>query len=150
MFTPVVVVLIDALDRLPHTLDLCAHVPHDALRVYVMGEVLNPGVVPLRAGMTLQQAIAVAGNFATTGAEDSVLLLRDAGPGVRTAEKIDVTEDNMVLADVELRPFDLIYVPRTGVARVSLWFNQHISQLLPRGVRIIAINVQYSAGNIIP
>ncbi|HCH62134.1 MAG: amidohydrolase [Deltaproteobacteria bacterium] len=28
----------DVVDQLPHTMDLCAHVPHDALRVYVMGE----------------------------------------------------------------------------------------------------------------
>lgn len=28
----------DALDRMPHTIDFLAHVPHDALRVYVMGE----------------------------------------------------------------------------------------------------------------
>jgi N-acyl-D-aspartate/D-glutamate deacylase len=28
----------DAIDAVPHTIDLCAQVPHDALRVYVMGE----------------------------------------------------------------------------------------------------------------
>jgi N-acyl-D-aspartate/D-glutamate deacylase len=28
----------DILDRMPHTIDFLAHVPHDALRVYVMGE----------------------------------------------------------------------------------------------------------------
>jgi len=28
----------DVLDRMPHTIDFMAHVPHDALRVYVMGE----------------------------------------------------------------------------------------------------------------
>ncbi|MCZ6806801.1 MAG: amidohydrolase family protein, partial [Deltaproteobacteria bacterium] len=28
----------DALDRMPHTINFLAHVPHDALRVYVMGE----------------------------------------------------------------------------------------------------------------
>ncbi len=28
----------DALDRMPHTIDFLNHVPHDALRVYVMGE----------------------------------------------------------------------------------------------------------------
>ncbi|MEM9489503.1 MAG: amidohydrolase family protein, partial [Myxococcota bacterium] len=28
----------DAIDSVPHTMDLCAQVPHDALRVYVMGE----------------------------------------------------------------------------------------------------------------
>lgn len=28
----------DALDRMPHTIDFLCHVPHDALRVYVMGE----------------------------------------------------------------------------------------------------------------
>lgn len=29
---------LDRVDEIPHTMDLCAHVPHDALRVYVMGE----------------------------------------------------------------------------------------------------------------
>lgn len=29
---------LDALDRMPHTIDFLGHVPHDALRVYVMGE----------------------------------------------------------------------------------------------------------------
>ena len=28
----------EVLDRMPHTIDFLAHVPHDALRVYVMGE----------------------------------------------------------------------------------------------------------------
>ncbi|MCA9607706.1 MAG: amidohydrolase family protein, partial [Myxococcales bacterium] len=28
----------DALDRMPHSIDFMCHVPHDALRVYVMGE----------------------------------------------------------------------------------------------------------------
>ena len=28
----------DALDKMPHTIDFMAHVPHDALRVYVMGD----------------------------------------------------------------------------------------------------------------
>ena len=28
----------DVLDRMPHTIDFLAHVPHDALRVYVMGQ----------------------------------------------------------------------------------------------------------------
>lgn len=28
----------DALDRMPHTIDFLTHVPHDALRVYVMGD----------------------------------------------------------------------------------------------------------------
>ena len=33
---------LDALDRMPHTLDFMAHVPHDALRVYVMGDRATP------------------------------------------------------------------------------------------------------------
>jgi len=28
----------ELLDQMPHTIDFLAHVPHDALRVYVMGE----------------------------------------------------------------------------------------------------------------
>jgi len=29
---------LDVIDQIPHTIDLCAQVPHDALRVYVMGD----------------------------------------------------------------------------------------------------------------
>jgi N-acyl-D-aspartate/D-glutamate deacylase len=34
---------LDALDRLPRAFDICAQVPHDALRVYVMGERARAG-----------------------------------------------------------------------------------------------------------
>ncbi len=40
---------LEALDRLPHTIDLACHVPHDAVRLYVMGERALAGA-PATAG----------------------------------------------------------------------------------------------------
>ena len=34
-------------------------------------------------------------------------------------------------ADVALEPFDVVYVPRTGIAQIYVWFNQHFQQFVP-------------------
>jgi polysaccharide export outer membrane protein len=34
-------------------------------------------------------------------------------------------------ADIALQPFDIVYVPKTGIARLYLWVNQHIQQFVP-------------------
>lgn len=67
---------LDALDRLPHTMDLCAHVPHDALRVYVMGERAAadaPSTEADRAEMArlLDEALAAGAVGFSTGRSDN-------------------------------------------------------------------------------
>ena len=67
---------LDALDRLPHAMDLCAHVPHDALRVYVMGERAladAPSTEADRAEMVrlLDEAIGAGAVGFSTGRSDN-------------------------------------------------------------------------------
>ena len=38
--------------------------------------------------------------------------------------------------DVELQPFDIIYVPKTSIARVNVWIDQHLNNILPNFIRI--------------
>lgn len=45
----------DALDALPHSMDLLAHVPHDALRLYVMGERAARGEAATAADIAAMQ-----------------------------------------------------------------------------------------------
>ncbi len=34
-------------------------------------------------------------------------------------------------ADVRLAPFDVVYVPKTGIGQIYIWFNQHVQQFVP-------------------
>lgn len=67
---------LDVVDRLPHTMDICAHVPHDALRVYVMGERAvadQPATEADRAEMArlLSEALAAGAVGFSTGRSDN-------------------------------------------------------------------------------
>lgn len=66
----------DVIDSVPHTIDLCAQVPHDALRVYVMGERAAHDQPATDADIAAMQAILGdaldAGAFGfTTGRSDN-------------------------------------------------------------------------------
>jgi N-acyl-D-aspartate/D-glutamate deacylase len=51
----------DALDALPHTIDLGTHVPHDALRVYVMGDRAIAGEDATEADVDLMRTLTREG-----------------------------------------------------------------------------------------
>jgi protein involved in polysaccharide export with SLBB domain len=112
---------------------------HARQRVYVAGRVARPGELPLTPGMTLQEAITAAGSFAVGAARDAVVLVRADNPSSRSAIKVNADEEAMVAADVELQPFDLIYVPPSGIARVGIWIQQHINDVIPRGFRFVVL-----------
>ncbi|MGO9614915.1 MAG: polysaccharide biosynthesis/export family protein [Bryobacteraceae bacterium] len=82
-------------------------------RVYVMGEVSHPGVVPLTHGMTVLQALASAGSFTQFANVKGIYLLRsENGKQVKypfnykAVLKGQNTEQNL-----ELKPGDTIVVP---------------------------------------
>jgi len=67
---------LDVVDSIPHSMDLCAHVPHDCLRVYVMGERAvadQPATDEERAEMVrlLDEALAAGACGFTTGRSDN-------------------------------------------------------------------------------
>jgi polysaccharide export outer membrane protein len=81
-------------------------------RVYVTGEVANPGAYPLRGRVSLVQAIALAGGFTEFADSDGILVIR---PGEKDT-KIPVSYSSIMEAeaseaDLVLRPGDTIVVP---------------------------------------
>lgn len=103
-------------------------------RVYVLGEVISPGeMVSVGPNMTLLQALARAGGLKNSGDEENILIYRRGA-----SEKAEVFRANYDGAtngdptqDVRLAAYDVVYVPRTGVADAYKDYQQNIQQFLP-------------------
>jgi polysaccharide export outer membrane protein len=101
-------------------------------RVYVAGEVNSPGeFITVGPTLTLSQAIARAGGTKLSSDDTSVFVIR-RGPGDRPqyfsvkwkALRQGLNPD----ADIRLAPYDVVYVPKMGVAEVYQFYNQYVEQ----------------------
>ncbi len=105
-------------------------------RIYVGGEVTSPGeFITVGPDLTLSQAIARAGGLKTmSGDENKVFIIR-RGPN-DVPEFFSVRFQDLMwgkdpTADVRLAPYDVVYVPRSGVAEVYRFFDQYLLQFVP-------------------
>lgn len=102
--------------------------------VFVGGEVVQPGeLLTIGTAPTLSQAIARAGG-AKLSADDARVFIVRRGPD-DTPQFLSVRYDQVRLAqdprhDVRLAPFDMVMVPRLGIAEVYRWYNQYIQQFV--------------------
>lgn len=104
-------------------------------QIYVGGEVQKPGLVPLAPQMGVLQGVIAAGGLTTTADANTVVLLRRTKrdtPMLRVVRLKEVIEGTNLAEDVQLSRFDIIFVPRSGIAELDLWVDQHINQLIPR------------------
>lgn len=102
--------------------------------VYVIGEVLNPGPVPLHdRELNLVQAISKAGgpNKRTALLQD-VVLVRRLGDNQRQMWHIDARIDYWGSpVSIRMQPGDVVFVPNTAVDDVNIWIDQYIRQMIP-------------------
>lgn len=91
--------------------------------VYVLGDVRQPGGVPLRTAVTAAQALAAAGGPLRSGQERDATLIRLADDG--HLEAIPLSGDGwsqpaayLQLATLTLRADDIIFVPEGGRSQV--------------------------------
>ena len=87
--------------------------------VFVMGEVRNPGTIPLEpeGGYTILQLIARAGGFSQFAKPSRTVIIREEGSGKQIIP-VDVQKiiDNPQEAkDVVLKPGDVVFVPQGGL-----------------------------------
>lgn len=86
-------------------------------RIFILGDVINPGIYPLKSRTTIVQAIAMAGGFNEFASKNKIVLIREKGGKSGTRKKIKirfgdivnvkkVKDDNLVLM-----PGDTIFVP---------------------------------------
>ena len=108
-------------------------------RVFIGGEVGTPGVYDLPSQIGVLQAIITAGGFRPTAREEGVILIRRTPqnrPAMRLVDVEAMLDRAALEQDVPLQPFDIVFVPRSGIAQVGWFVDQYIRQVLPfdRGI----------------
>jgi protein involved in polysaccharide export with SLBB domain len=101
-------------------------------RIYVGGEVVQPTAIELVGELTALSAVLQAGGFLRTARTDSVVLLRNDGnnrPLVQTLDLKNAVREGG--GDMKLQPFDVVFVPRSRIAKVDQFVDQYMRQLIP-------------------
>jgi protein involved in polysaccharide export with SLBB domain len=107
------------------------YVQKSYLNVYVGGEVAKPGMIPVSGDMTMMSAIIQAGGFKGSAKTDSVVLVRDNGKGGPIITKVKLSDVFLSSAHTKLKPYDLIFVPKTRIAKIDKWVDEYLRQLSP-------------------
>jgi protein involved in polysaccharide export with SLBB domain len=109
-------------------------------RVYVGGEVNRQGLITLQPGLTVLQAVFQSGGFMETAQPAETLIIRK-GPDnkpvplrIDLAEVIAASDPN---ADFQLQPDDIVFVPKSAIAKANKFVRQYVEELfLFRGVSL--------------
>jgi protein involved in polysaccharide export with SLBB domain len=113
------------------------------LRVFVGGEVGTPGVIEMAGDSDALRAIVQAGGFRPSADPKRVIILRRGADGrgmMRTVNLVHGLHGDGVDL-VPLRRFDVVFVPRSGVARAGLFVQQYLRDLQP-----VQVGFSYALG----
>ncbi len=103
--------------------------------IYVGGEVALPKMMEMTPGMTVVQALYEAGGLRESANTESVIVLRkgySAQHQVLAVNVDDVLEGKA--ADVVLEDRDVVFVPKTFIARADVFVDQYLNKIVPRWV----------------
>jgi protein involved in polysaccharide export with SLBB domain len=90
-------------------------------RVFVFGEVNNPGVIPTSGDLTVIEALALAGGFKQRAVLGDAKILR----GDMTRPEVIACDIDRILSkgdmsqNVKLRNGDMLYLPKNRIGRIS-------------------------------
>ncbi len=106
-----------------------------AQKIYIGGEVALPQLINLQGKLTALQAIYMAGGFKESGKLSDVLVLRNPGSDKSEILKIDFNKIIKNEApDINLKPYDIVFIPKTFIAQADKFVDQYINQIIPRNV----------------
>ena len=103
-------------------------------RVYVLGEVGNPGGFSYQMDMNLLQVLSEAGGLLKTAKTSSVMIVRISTRGEPFAIRADISKvlkEDSFQNNVQILPNDIVYVPDTFIAKVDTFVEQYFADLLP-------------------
>lgn len=99
-------------------------------RVYVLGEVQNPGAFEIRQPITALHAIALAGGHQVETADlTSVILISRDIYGKPFGRRLDlkrVLDVGDMSSAILVKPYDVIYVPKTYVRDLRIFMDQYL------------------------
>jgi protein involved in polysaccharide export with SLBB domain len=103
-------------------------------RVFVGGEVNAPGLFPLEGRTSILEAIVRAGGFTDRARRSTVLLIRKSPENRPICSTWDLERllSGEQSGEVEvLRPFDVIFVPKSRIANINVFVDQYIRRVIP-------------------
>lgn len=101
-------------------------------RVFVFGEVPRPGPIQMTRPLTLLQLFANVGGYLPTSAMDQVKIMywnERNEPILRTVNLKDIMNNLKLEEDMVVPNNSVIYVPKTGIAKLNQFVDQYIRQL---------------------
>lgn len=98
-------------------------------RAYVIGEVKNPGEIPLlNERLTLLQILAKAGDLTVSANRSSILILKNGQNSTVTTTVVNLTDVNAIAtANLLIAPNDIVYVMPNSMRA----FNNKVDEISP-------------------
>lgn len=93
-------------------------------KIFILGEVNNPGAYQIDTPTTIIEAIAKAGGYTLDGKYNSIVLIR-GGPEKPELKRLDLKKTfatGDLSQNVFLKNGDVVYVPRTFISNVDRFF----------------------------
>ncbi len=116
-------------------------------RIFVGGEVIVPGVIPLRGRLTALQAIMQAGGIKST-ADPASGHPPQPGTGRPLFMKLNLDRDlstGSTTHDLSVRPMDIVFVPKTKIAGADDFMEQYVDKLID-GSRSVGVFYNLNGG----
>lgn len=106
------------------------------LKVYVGGEVNNPGIYDMAGDGDALRAIIQAGGFRQTGARNQVAIIRRGPEGLAMMRSADLSggtdrRGSRPMDLVPLRRYDIVYVPKTRAAEAAQFVQTYFRDISP-------------------
>jgi polysaccharide export outer membrane protein len=100
-------------------------------KIFVLGEVNNPGVYQFDPPTTVLEAVAKAGGFTLDGKDNSVVLIRGgaSNPEIKKLDLESALDKGEVSQNMCLQTGDVVFVPRTFIANVDRFFS-HFEKII--------------------
>ncbi len=102
-------------------------------KFYVLGEVGGPGAYTISQPITALQALALAGGHSRDTADlTSVILISKNAYGKPIGRRLDlkkILDVGDMSAAIMIKPYDVLFVPRTYVADLRLFMQQYVSTI---------------------
>ena len=101
-------------------------VTQSSQKIFVGGEVESEGTVSFRDDLTPLQAITERGGFKDTADSSKVFVIKIKNDTAR------ITEINLAqISSTQLSANDVVFIPKTGVAKANLAVQQYIRNMMP-------------------
>jgi len=100
-------------------------------KIFVLGEVNNPGVYQFDPPTTVLEAVSKAGGFTLDGKDNSVVLIRGgaSNPEIKKLDLESALDKGEVSQNMCLQTGDVVFVPRTFIANVDRFFS-HFEKII--------------------